>query len=251
MFIVKISYKEALMGSTKTYVDLAKEAGGIGGTLRKCATIDYLFGDDEIAQREDIREIVCPESWGIPKDRIESLRERMGSQDIVPYNVYMRISTTMPSMETHDAYVPVFREKFEASEESLQQRLELVSVCIASEFKTASVDAKQQKSPFSVPGIVWNVGERPVRINGKHFDGVKLWEWMKKNLRDGSGKMDVLGRLECNSLYNNLDHLAYTKMPPYYEVASLYSENCSWSNNLSGTSVWLFLGIPLSNDFVK
>ena len=239
------------MGSTKTYVDLVKEAGDIEVALRKCAIIDYLFGDDGVAQREDIREIVCPESWGIPKHGIESLRERMGSQDIVPYNVYMRINTTMPNMETHNAYVPVFREKFEASKESLQQRLELVSICIASEFKTASVDTKQQLSPFSIPGIVWDVGKRPVRVSERHFKEVELWEWMKKNLRDSSGKMDVLGQLECNSLYCNLDHLAYTKMPPYYMVASLYSENCSWSNNSSGTSVWLFLGIPLSNDFIK
>lgn len=74
---------------------------------------------------------------------------------------------------------------------------------------------------------------------------------MKKNLRDDSGKMDVLGRLACNSLYRDLDYLAYTKMSPYYEVANLYYEECSWSRNMSGTKVFVFLGIPLTNDFVK
>ncbi len=239
------------MSSIRTYTDLVKEAKGIGAALRKCAIVDYIFGSDEVAQREDIREIACPESWGVPKDYIEPLRKRMGSQEIVPYNVYMRISTTMPGMKTHDAYVPVFRERFEASQESLRQRLELVSVCIASEFKTASVDVKEQKSPFTVPGLVWNIDKRPARVNEKHFEEVELWEWIRKNLWDESGKMDVLGVLECNWLRCNLDSLAYTKMSPYYEVARLYYEECSWNMNSSGTTVSVFLGIPLTNDFVK
>lgn len=131
------------MSSVRTYTDLVKETGVRGATLRKCATIDYIFGSDEVAQRKDIIELMCPESWGVPKAQIERLRKEMRSRDIVPYNVYMKICTTMPNMEMHNVYVPVFREESEVSREMLQQRLELMSICIASEFKAASTDIKE------------------------------------------------------------------------------------------------------------